>query len=110
MARRKDLACGDIVLVHYYDSDVLKRIKSILEAGCPVLSRKELCKINVLSGRFKEIMIKSSFDALCAMGLPFREDDFVLADPAEDPFLDEFDWGEEAEEVEGVEEEEDGDY
>ena len=91
--------------VHNYHSDTLKRMKALLEAGCPVPSRQEVNNAAVSHGAPKKIMIKSSFDALVAMGLPFRQDDFVVVDPARESFLAQHDWGEEEEEEEGEDEE-----
>mmetsp|Transcript_37176 Transcript_37176/g.81411 ORF Transcript_37176/g.81411 Transcript_37176/m.81411 type:complete len:150 (+) Transcript_37176:689-1138(+) len=81
----------------YYHSDVLRRIRRLMEAGCPVPSRKELYD-DFLSLRGKKLfMIKSSFDVLCAMGLPFNADDFVVIGPETDRCLAKFGWGKQAE-------------
>ena len=98
-------------LVFYYHSDTLKRIRALIEAGFPVPSRQKLLDyfIVIPSGK---VMLKTLFDSLHALGIPFHVSEFILVDPAKEPILAEFDWGEEREEEEdgSGSDDEDGNY
>jgi len=95
-------------LVFYYHSDTLKRIRALVEAGCPVPCRDEIK--GLLSRRI--VLIQPSFDALVDMGFPLQKDDFFLVEPATDQFLAHFDWGDARSEEEDIigDDGDEGDY
>lgn len=84
--------------VCYLPDQVIRRVTALVKGGCPVPSRKEVLDIlgkrrEKYNLRGKQMLIKSTFDRLVALGLPIGEADFIVVDKTNEPALSSINFG-----------------